>query len=73
MRWLKKLLGIAGRDTRRESVAATWLANASRLRALDDLAQAREDGAEVAELVQCLRDHNDANRYDDWLTGIVRR
>lgn len=68
-----RLLRKGDHDTRKESLDATRLATASHVRATADLAQARQDGVEAAELTQALRDHNDANRYDDWLTGIVRR
>lgn len=73
MGWLFRLLSRRARNSQRESMDATRSANQSHIRAEADLAQAMEHGAEAAELAQTLRDHNAANSYDDWLTGIVRR
>lgn len=73
MGWMKRLLGKYDRDGRKAAVDATRLADASHTRAQADLDRARQCGIEAAEIVEILREHNAANRYDDWLATVVRR
>lgn len=66
-----------GRESERvsglEAQAATESADASRVQAEEDWLDAMECRVEADSLTRTLRAHNAANRYDDWILGIVRR
>jgi len=65
------------RRAREKSLAgaqeATRSAEASRVQAEADWLDAMKRRPEAVRVTKELREHNAANRYDDWLTTIVRR
>lgn len=72
-RWLTRLLRRGDRTSKREALNATLSADESHAQATVDLATAIESRDEAFEVAAELRAHNVANRYGDWLVGIVRR
>lgn len=61
------------RESGLEAQAATESADASRAQAEEDWLEAMECRVEADAVTRALRAHNAANRYDDWIMGIVRR
>lgn len=61
------------RAARERGEQVTRDAIASRLQAEADWMEAVKRRPEAARLTETLAEHNSANRYDDWLLGIVRR
>lgn len=72
-RWLMRLLRVGSRKRGWEARNAARAADASHAQAEVDLATAIESRDEAFEVAAELRAHNVANRYADWLVGIVRR
>lgn len=54
-----------------DSFAALEAADLSHRRAVQDRCQASATRAEADAWAQQVRDHNTANRYDDWLRTVL--
>lgn len=76
MEWWRKmraLLAFGRRDrSDRASTAAVEAATRSHERAVADRCRASAQRAEAEVWATQVRDHNTANRYDDWLRQIVQ-
>lgn len=72
MRWPWKWRGERRAALERSEQAARE-ADESRLQAEADWMEAMRRRPEAVRVTKALADHNAANRYDDWLLGIVRR
>lgn len=75
MKW-RGLLGIwrhGQRQSMRDALTATRMADASRAQAEEDWLCAMESRVEAVRVTEDLRVHNAANHYDDWLPQIMRR
>ena len=75
MSWRQKLRALLGRSTsagQAESMAALEAASRSRQRAEEDHSQASATRAEADVWAQRVRDHNTANRYNEFLARVMR-
>jgi hypothetical protein len=52
-------------------LAARAAAKASMAQANRDCAEAMMLRAEARQITERLREHNEANRYDEWLKGVL--
>jgi hypothetical protein len=59
------------RGPTREALAARAAAKASMAQANRDCAEAMMLRAEARQITERLREHNEANRYDEWLKGVL--
>lgn len=75
MSWRQRLRALwpyESRNTRREADDALKAAELSLRRAVEDRRQASAVRAEAEVWERQIRDHNTANRYDDFLLRVMR-
>jgi hypothetical protein len=72
MKWLMRLL-LGGRRPTPEAQAARVEAAESLAQAAQDRAEAVAHRAEAERITAQLRQHNAANRYDEWLREVLSR
>jgi hypothetical protein len=75
MSWRRRLRALwpfGAPDTRHEADAALEAAEQSLRRAVEDRRTASAVRAEAEVWEQQIRDHNSANRYDDFLLRVMR-